>query len=113
GRGSRAGGGLPKQWRSLAGRPVILHTLAAFHGWPVVVTIHPEDRDLAARLLPGIPLIEGGETRAASVRAALEAMAGKGFERVMIHDAARPLLPAGILDRLSQALDHAPAAAPA
>ncbi len=113
GRGSRAGGGIPKQWRMLAGKPVIAHTLAAFAGYPCVLTISPEDRALATRLAPDVPLIEGGASRAVSVRNALEAMAGKGYARVMIHDGARPLVSKALIARLEAALDHGPAAAPA
>ena len=43
GRGTRAGAGLPKQWRALAGRPVIAHALEAFAGLFRVLVIHPED----------------------------------------------------------------------
>lgn len=113
GRGSRAGGGLPKQWRDLAGKPVIQHCIAAFQGFPIVVTIHPDDRAVAEQLLPGIRLIEGAESRAGSVRRALEATASEGYARVLIHDGARPLVSPALIARLQAALDHAPAAAPA
>ncbi|VDC31958.1 bifunctional 2-C-methyl-D-erythritol 4-phosphate cytidylyltransferase/2-C-methyl-D-erythritol 2,4-cyclodiphosphate synthase [Pseudogemmobacter humi] len=113
GRGTRAGDGPPKQWRDLGGKPVLAHTLAAFAGLPVVLTIHPEDRALAEAIAPGVPLVEGGRTRAESIRNALEAMAGKGFTRVLIHDGARPLTSPALIARLIAALDEAPAAAPA
>ena len=44
GRGTRAGGDLPKQWQMLNGQPVLAHTLAAFAGLPRVLVIHPDDR---------------------------------------------------------------------
>jgi 2-C-methyl-D-erythritol 4-phosphate cytidylyltransferase/2-C-methyl-D-erythritol 2,4-cyclodiphosphate synthase len=50
GRGRRAGGEIPKQWQSLAGRPVLAHTLDAFAGLRRVLVIHPEDRARAEAL---------------------------------------------------------------
>ena len=47
GRGLRAGGDLPKQWQMLAGRPVMAHTIAAFAGFEVVLTVHPADMELS------------------------------------------------------------------
>ena len=58
GRGTRAGGDLPKQWQMLAGRPVVAHTLDAFAGLLRVLVIHPDDRARAEPL--GVPLVEGG-----------------------------------------------------
>jgi len=78
-----------------------------------MLVIHPEDRARAEALGSGADLVIGGETRAASVRAALEALAGSGVTRVLIHDGARPLVSAGLITRLLAALADAPAAAPA
>ena len=78
GRGTRAGGDLPKQWQALAGRPVVAHALAAFAGMPRILVIHPDDRARAAAVAEGVQLVEGGTTRDASVRNALEALAGQG-----------------------------------
>jgi 2-C-methyl-D-erythritol 4-phosphate cytidylyltransferase / 2-C-methyl-D-erythritol 2,4-cyclodiphosphate synthase len=69
GRGSRMGGEVPKQWLMLAGKPVLAHTLAAFEGMPVVLVIHPDDRERAEALGSGVRLVEGGATRDASVHA--------------------------------------------
>ncbi|MFT4149610.1 MAG: bifunctional 2-C-methyl-D-erythritol 4-phosphate cytidylyltransferase/2-C-methyl-D-erythritol 2,4-cyclodiphosphate synthase [Paracoccaceae bacterium] len=111
GRGSRAGGGLPKQWRLLAGKPVIVHTLAAFQGMERVLVIHPDDRPLAEPL--GVRLVEGGATRADSVRNALEILENTGVTRVLIHDGARPLVPPAVIARVLAALDTHDGAAPA
>jgi len=111
GRGNRAGGDRPKQWQGLGGAQVLSHTLAAFADHRRVVVIHPDDRPLAAGL--GVELVNGGATRTASVRAALEALAGSGVSRVLIHDGARPLVPGVVIARVLAALDHAPGAAPA
>ncbi len=113
GRGIRAGEGLPKQWRDLAGRPVLAHTVAAFQGLPVMLVIHPDDRARAEALFPGVDLVTGGASRAESVRAALAAAAGRGVTKVLIHDGARPFVRPALTARLVAALDGASGAAPA
>jgi 2-C-methyl-D-erythritol 4-phosphate cytidylyltransferase / 2-C-methyl-D-erythritol 2,4-cyclodiphosphate synthase len=113
GRGTRAGGNLPKQWQRLSGRPVVAHAVEAFRGLAdhIVLVIHPDDRDRAEAL--GVALVDGGATRDASVRAALESLAGTGVTRVLIHDGARPLVSRALIARMIAALDTAQAAAPA
>ncbi|MFB2532884.1 bifunctional 2-C-methyl-D-erythritol 4-phosphate cytidylyltransferase/2-C-methyl-D-erythritol 2,4-cyclodiphosphate synthase [Paracoccus sp. p3-h83] len=115
GQGSRMGDGPAKQWRDLAGVPVIARTIAAFAGrGRIVVTVPPDQMALAAELTRGaVTLIAGGATRAASIRNALEALEGTGVSRVLIHDGARPLVDGAVIDAVLAALDHAPAAAPA
>lgn len=111
GRGSRMGGEVPKQWLPLAGKPVLAHTLAAFAGMQVVLVIHPDDRARAEAL--GVPLVEGGATRDASVLAGLQALEGTGVEAVLIHDGARPLVSRALTLRLVAALETHQGAAPA
>jgi 2-C-methyl-D-erythritol 4-phosphate cytidylyltransferase/2-C-methyl-D-erythritol 2,4-cyclodiphosphate synthase len=111
GRGSRMGGEVPKQWQMLAGKPVLAHTLAAFAGMPLVLVIHPDDRARASGL--GVPLVEGGATRDASVLAGLRALEGMGIAKVLIHDGARPLVSRALVDRLVAALEFHDGAAPA
>ena len=111
GRGSRMGGEVPKQWLPLAGKPVLAHTLAAFAGMQVVLVIHPDDRARAETL--GVPLVEGGATRDASVLAGLAALEGTGVEAVLIHDGARPLVSRALTLRLVAALETHQGAAPA
>lgn len=115
GRGTRMGGDLPKQWRLLAGRPVLTATIEAFTGTVdhVVVAIHPDDRDRAEALGTSARFVSGGSTRAQSVRCALEALEGCGIDHVLIHDGARPLVTPGLITRLSRALETSPGAAPA
>ncbi len=113
GRGTRAGPGGPKQYRLLAGEPVLRRTLAAFAAHPgvdvVMAVIHPEDReayDAAANGLPKLAIAcAGGETRQASVRLGLEALSKLAPSRVLIHDGARPLVSAAIISRSIAALD--------
>jgi 2-C-methyl-D-erythritol 4-phosphate cytidylyltransferase / 2-C-methyl-D-erythritol 2,4-cyclodiphosphate synthase len=111
GRGTRMGGEVPKQWQLLAGKPVLAHTLAAFAGMQVVLVVHPDDRARAEGL--GVRLVDGGATRDASVLAGLQALAGAGIDRVLIHDGARPLVSRALIDRLVTALATHDAAAPA
>jgi 2-C-methyl-D-erythritol 4-phosphate cytidylyltransferase len=116
GRGLRAGGDAPKQWQLLGGKSVLAHTVAAFQtmGFAhILVTLHPDDRDRAAHLGPEVQIVLGGESRAKSVKNALEALDIKKFSHVFIHDGARPFVSRALLDRLHVALRHAPAAAPA
>jgi 2-C-methyl-D-erythritol 4-phosphate cytidylyltransferase/2-C-methyl-D-erythritol 2,4-cyclodiphosphate synthase len=117
GRGTRAGAGLPKQWRLLAGRPVLAHTLDALRAGGLsrlVLVLHPDDMDRASTLpLAGVTLVAGGATRTASVRAALEALRHAPPAHVLIHDGARPLVPAAVIANVLDALSHAQAAAPA
>jgi 2-C-methyl-D-erythritol 4-phosphate cytidylyltransferase / 2-C-methyl-D-erythritol 2,4-cyclodiphosphate synthase len=112
GRGLRAGGDLPKQWQLLAGKPVLAHTIAAFAGLGrIVAVIHPDDAGLVQT--HGTETVTGGATRAESVRNALISLQGQGITRVLIHDAARPLVPRSVIEAVLAALDHVPAAAPA
>lgn len=114
GSGSRMGGGLPKQWRPLGGVPVLVHTRRAFQQAGldrIIAAIRPEDAPRAEAL--ALPWVAGGDTRAASVRAALDHLASAPPQRVLIHDAARPLVSPALIARVLAALDEAPAAAPA
>lgn len=112
GSGRRFGHPLPKQYAPLCGRTVIEWALAPFMADArcagVVVAIAPTDTHwprLAARL-PGIEMAPGGAARSDSVRSALAALAGRaqGEDWVLVHDAARPCLAAGDLERLLHAL---------
>lgn len=111
GRGTRAGGEIPKQWQMLAGRPVLAHALDAFAPLPCLLVIHPDDAPRAAAL--GVETVHGGATRSQSVRNALEALAGRGVTRVLIHDGARPLVSPAVIARVLAALEDHDGAAPA
>ena len=119
GSGSRAGGGAPKQFRRLGGRPLLAHAVAALlhkriDRVQVVIGQGQEQdfRDAVAGLALPSPVI-GGATRQQSVRNGLEALARSGvIGRVLIHDAARPFLPAAVIDRLLDALDDQAGAVP-
>lgn len=115
GRGTRMGGDLPKQWRRLGNQTVLEATVDALlpHVDHVTVAIHPDDRDRALAMGRAVALVNGGATRAETVRLALESLVGAGITQVLIHDGARPLVSAALIRRLMDALDHGPAAAPA
>jgi 2-C-methyl-D-erythritol 4-phosphate cytidylyltransferase/2-C-methyl-D-erythritol 2,4-cyclodiphosphate synthase len=110
GRGERAGQSVegPKQYRSIGGRAVIAHTLAAFAEHKridmVVVAIHPDDEALfeAARSGIGgdIRTVHGGTTRQESVRLALEALRQASPDIVLIHDAVRPFVDGELIERV-------------
>lgn len=118
GRGSRAGGGLPKQYRLVGGEPVLRRTIRAMLASErinlVRVVIHPEDAALYENAAPDDPRlgppIHGGTERALSVRLGLEAMADDAPERVLIHDAARPFVTPDVIDAVADALDERPGA---
>jgi 2-C-methyl-D-erythritol 4-phosphate cytidylyltransferase/2-C-methyl-D-erythritol 2,4-cyclodiphosphate synthase len=118
GQGLRAGQAVPKQFAAWRGKPVVRHSaeaLAAAGLAPIVVVIPEGATEIALAALAdiaGIRLVTGGRTRQESARYGLEALAGDRPERVLIHDAARPILPAAVLDRLMTALDDEQAAIP-
>lgn len=120
GSGSRAGGEAPKQYRPIAGRPMLTHAvdrlLAA--GIETIQVVIGEGQQQAYRAAIGdrpLPApVTGGATRRQSVLNGLEALAAAGAaERVLIHDAARPFLPKDVVGRLEAALDDSPGAVPA
>jgi len=115
GKGERAGGGTPKQWRPLAGKRVIDHTIARFRASDVVdsivVVVSDGDRH-HWETLKGVQLVTGGADRSGSVRNGLLALQGSGVSRVLIHDAARACVPVALINTVAAALDAHPAAAP-
>ncbi|UCH76161.1 MAG: bifunctional 2-C-methyl-D-erythritol 4-phosphate cytidylyltransferase/2-C-methyl-D-erythritol 2,4-cyclodiphosphate synthase [Rhodospirillales bacterium] len=120
GRGHRAGGGTPKQYRMLAGQTVLRRSCMQFLAHPridaVGTVIHPDDHSLYESATAGLgllPPIDGGDTRLASCRNGLEAIAADPPRRVLLHDAARPLVGRPVIDRVLEALETAPAAIPA
>ncbi|WP_411890532.1 bifunctional 2-C-methyl-D-erythritol 4-phosphate cytidylyltransferase/2-C-methyl-D-erythritol 2,4-cyclodiphosphate synthase [Yoonia sp. SDW83-1] len=117
GRGTRAGGEIPKQWQQLGDRTVAAHAMKAFADHPLIdkliLVLHPDD--VETNLWPSDPaadIVRGGETRRASVLAGLEAAEGHA-DIVLIHDAARPLISPTIIDDVLAALDTHDGAAPA
>jgi 2-C-methyl-D-erythritol 4-phosphate cytidylyltransferase/2-C-methyl-D-erythritol 2,4-cyclodiphosphate synthase len=120
GRGFRAGGDGPKQYRQIGGEPVIRASLKGLVGHPDIAmvqpVIHPDDVDLFRSAAAGLDLREpvfGGATRQASVRAGLEALSAGRPDLVLIHDAARPFASAALIARGIAAARVSGAAIPA
>ena len=119
GRGTRAGGDLPKQYALLNGDAVLTHTLRVFaehQGIDVIqVVIHGDDEAAFAAASRGIavePPVHGGATRQASVLAGLRALTGRAPQRVLIHDAARPFVDDATIDRVLGQLETCDGAIP-
>jgi len=115
GSGSRFGAGQPKQYANLAGKPVV--RWAADCLLPFVALLQPVgDPALLGAALEGLahlPVVPGGASRQDSVRVGLEALAPFSPEIVLIHDAARPYVPARTIPALLAALARVPGAIPA
>lgn len=108
----------PKQYRDIAGRPILSHTLEVLANHPritkIVTAIHPDDVAMydaavaqsgsqsAAKLLPAV---FGGKTRQLSVLEGLKALEGSGCTHVLIHDAARPFVTDRIVDAILSRLE--------
>ncbi len=118
GRGHRVGGPLPKQYRTLAGRSVLHHSVTAFALHPAIdavrVVIHPDDAPLYESALAGadagvadtlLPWVSGGATRQDSVRNGLQSLRDGAPDIVLIHDGARPLVSEPVISATIGALD--------
>ena len=120
GSGSRFGAAEPKQFLPLLGRPILRHAAEALLADGAVEALLPVVAPgQAARVLamleglPCLPAVEGGASRQESVRAGLEALAEQAPDAVLVHDAARPILPPGCIPALLAALEAHPGAIPA
>ncbi len=123
GRGRRASGaGMPKQYRPLAGTPVLTRALESFvyHSSvdTILTVIHGDDRshfEAAAAPFTGKLLepVQGGAMRQDSVRAGLERLEELRPRNVLIHDAVRPFTDAGLIERVIGALADNEGAVPA
>lgn len=116
GKGERLGGDMPKQYRSIGGKPVLRWAVEAMASGASIdqirVVIGPGQEELAEAALKGLDvdtLIEGGAERSDSVRNGLHAI---GDGTVLVHDAARPFCPPAVVDRLLSALEGHDGAVP-
>lgn len=110
GSGTRFGGEKPKQLATLAGRPVLTHTLQVFVSNPIIseiILVLPADwleviveEALQPYGLTGIKCVAGGASRAESTRRGFEAVGG---EIILIHDGVRPLVEAGLIEKVARA----------
>ncbi|MCX3061573.1 2-C-methyl-D-erythritol 4-phosphate cytidylyltransferase [Streptomyces beihaiensis] len=130
GRGVRLGPGAPKALRALNGTPMLVHAvraMAASRHVSLVVVVAPPDGEaevkglLADHALPDrtdLLVVPGGDTRQESVKRGLDAVqavqADDGIDIVLVHDAARPLVPVDTVDAVIETVrDGAPAVVPA
>ncbi len=116
GRGVRAGAGLPKQFRPVAGRPLLLHPLLALRPLvtgPILVALPFEHRamfpDLLARhkvSADAVTAVPGGDERVDSVANGVSAaLKARAFDALLVHDAARPFVAPEVVARLTAALE--------
>ena len=122
GASTRFGPGVSKVLRELLGVPVLVHAARAFREalgvTPTVVTVRAGDVDavralvLAERSLAGALVLEGGDSRQASVARGLGALPA-GIDIVLVHDAARPLVSPDLVRRVAEAAARDGAAVPA
>ena len=119
GRGERLGPGAPKALRSLGGVPMLVHAvraLASARAVDLVVVAAPEDGvdDVTALLAEhglldsapgraGALVVAGGDTRQESVARALHLLPDD-VDVVLVHDAARPLVPVSLVDAVAAAV---------
>jgi len=118
GSGSRMGAALPKQFLELAGMPVLVHTLLVFLDHPkidaVAAVLPPEQLQSGADLIrlflsparqEKLCFTAGGATRQDSVRKGLAALPAD-VGRVLVHDGARPLVTAAVIDRCLEGIEQ-------
>lgn len=114
GRGLRAGGGLPKQFRPVAGIPMLKRTLSSLAAMKGIDRILPvigdNDGNDYQNLVGPVDSVDdpvpGGATRQISVRNGLEALAAHGTtpDIVLVHDGARPFASEALIDRVAEAV---------
>ncbi len=113
GRGARMGGERAKQFRELAGIPIIIHTLRRFEQCTTIgemIAVVPQAEVsgfLAVVHQPGLTklarVVPGGETRTASVWRGLQAVRAATAEIIAVHDGVRPFVRAEEIDQTVRA----------
>lgn len=120
GRGQRMGGEIPKQYLEIGGVPILRQTINAFinckHIDYIQVVYHPDDQNLYEKAVFGLDLpdpVIGGDTRQHSVLNGLAAITDLNPKNVFIHDAARPFITPGLIEKLSSSVEETGAVIPA
>ena len=120
GRGTRAGAGLPKQYRDIGDRSVLRRALDCFVASPLIdtirVVIHPDDVTFYADATAGLNIadpVHGGAERHLSALNGLESLVSEAPDYVLIHDAARPFVSLELIERVVSALENTPGVIPA
>lgn len=121
--GHRFGGEQPKQYMPLRGIPVVMHSVSTFdamRAFDLLLLVarreefgRLEEMIAAAGVATRVELVEGGSTRSESAYRAVQALRGSSdAARVLVHDAARPLMRAALVTRMLSALASVAAAVP-
>lgn len=120
GKGARMGTAVPKQFLLLSGKPLLMHTIEAFHrADPEIelILVLPESQqvywnDLCAKYGFGMTyqIVNGGDTRFESVKNGLALTGDEGL--VAVHDGVRPFINADLIERCFQAAKEFGAAVP-
>ena len=120
GRGTRAGGGIPKQYREIDGISVLRRAIDCFVDCPAVnlirVVIHADDQALYRAATAGLdilPPVIGGTERHLSAVNGLKSLSDFETDIVLIHDAARPFADRGMIEQIIAALADSAGAIPA
>jgi 2-C-methyl-D-erythritol 4-phosphate cytidylyltransferase len=104
GSGERLGAGMPKAYVDVGGSTLLQHAVAVFTGHPrvreIVVVVPPGDSGWYSMVTP----VPGGATRQESVAAGLRAVPAE-VDAVLVHDVARPFVPASVIDAVIAALE--------
>jgi len=111
GSGTRLGHQLPKAFIPLATQTLLEHCVSQLNDWAEpcrLVVVVPDGFDRAAESLlvnstHPLSVAVGGATRTDSVRAGLSTL-GQDITQVLVHDAARPLMPLDVFDRVLESL---------
>lgn len=118
--GKRMASPVPKQFLLLRGKPVLCHTIEAFHGFDpemrIIVVLPKEQVDMWRTLCTKHQfsiehtVVNGGKERFHSVREGLNAVAHDGL--VAVHDGVRPLVSVELIDRCFAAAEEHGSAIP-
>ena len=112
GKGKRAGGKVPKQWRTIAGKPVIDWSIDAFRNHKLinhVIVVLPEGKSLDRK---DVICCTGGSSRPLSVYNGLKAAKQLSPKKVLIHDVARPAVSKSIITDVISEINEETGAAP-
>src|SRR5271165_3697735 len=116
GLGTRMAGPQPKQFLSLGGIPILIHSLRAFAAVPRITQIFVAVRKTEMERVQSqiaeyddgfavrVQVVEGGDNRQESVSHALAALPAAAEDIVLVHDAVRPLIDAATIDRTIDAV---------
>jgi 2-C-methyl-D-erythritol 4-phosphate cytidylyltransferase len=116
GLGLRLGGEAPKAFREVGGESLLVHAVRGLRAAAAadlccfVIAVPPGTEDVVFKVLEpyvgaaGLHCVCGGSERSDSVRAALELVPVDGIDCILVHDAARPFVPAAVIERVVNAV---------